>query len=276
MPYYLLEKHGIQQIVMPAYIDGAEYEYDPKNKPDFADFTAALRAKKTPTTSAMHEEGYTGYFEPHLKAGKDILYVSYSTTLTSSFENMRKVVSTLESKYPNRKIYHVDTTKVSAGVAILVLQVASALKQGMSPEEIIKMVEKEREHKTVMFVVEDLGHLKRGGRISGATALIGKLLNVKPILHMEGGKLEKCGKASGMRKAIMHLYDVFEKDFEPAPDAPVFILGTDTPQHTDLLFDLVNKHVAGRSEVIKHFVSSSISAHCGPGTIGITYNRKKK
>ena len=274
LTYELIEKNKLEVIIMPVYLDGEEYTIDYKNKGDFADLIESLKAKKKPTTAAISTQNYIDIFEPHLKAGKDCIYVSFSHGLTDSFLYMAKAVEELEEKYKGRKIHLADTKSVCGGTGLLVLQAVAMWQSGATAEQIVKFVEGASNHTTMMFYVDDLGHLKRGGRISATTAAVGGMLNVKPILQCEG-KLEKCGKANGTKKAIRFLFDKFVENFEPAKDAPVFIVDANVKQNADTLYNLVIDFVKDRSEVLKVPIGPTVMAHCGLGTVGIAYNRKK-
>ncbi len=269
-----LKKYNINLIYMPVYINGEEYNIDLENKPNFDDFYSALESKKLATTAAINAQNYIDAWEPFMKDGKDIVYVAFSSNLSATFDQMRIAIKELEAKYKGRKVYYADSLSISAGGRRIVVEAAKMAQSGKSPNEIIDFVNKKRETTEVMFIVDDLGHLRRGGRVSSTTAVFGTLLNMKPILHVKDGKLVKLVAQQGFKRGIKFIADEFKKQFED-DGQPIYLLHA---HNLEAMNDLKNQilKIAPNVKIEELVVGPIVAAHCGLGTVGVIYNKKNK
>ena len=193
---------GLDYISMPYFVDGEEYYYDLGEKTDFRKFYDLVRGGKIPTTQALNPEDYKRILTPYFEKGEDVLYVSFSHKLSGTFQFLNLALNELKETYPDRKCTVFDTNSISLGAGIQMEEAAKLKQSGASDEEILAFLKDFTNRVCVYFVVDDLMHLKRGGRCSGLAAFAGTLLQLKPLLSMGAdGGLTVLGKISGRKKA---------------------------------------------------------------------------
>ena len=243
-----VEELGLKVIYMPYLIDNEEKIYDLGKTMDFKGFYNAIRNGSVPLTQALNPQNYIDYFEKYLKEGHDILYIHFSHLLSGTFEYMKTAIAELKQKYPNQKITTVDTLSISIGATALLYEAAKLHKQGASDEEVVKFVEEHRNHYLAYFVVDDLYHLKRGGRLSGTKAFIGTMMNVKPILSINSiGAITALDKSAGKKKALLNMLEKIKEEGLNLLDHIIIVAHADA--ESDAMF-LVNK--------IKEYASEEI------------------
>lgn len=266
---------GLNVIKMPYTLDGKEYFYDLGEKTDFCHFYDRMRAKSMPTTAALNEYNYIEYFEPFFKEGQDIIYMTFSHQLSATFEFMDRALKQLKQKYPERKITIFDTKAISMGAGFQVYYGAKKWRETQNLTELISYLEHLREHTAVYFAVNDLFHLKRGGRLSGAAATVGTLLGVKPILTINDiGKLVPVYKEKGIKKVISRFTSLVAELGDKFDEYDIYILHADTPGDADELKNKVLEATGGKANVIIQTIGPVIATHCGPGTLGIIFYKK--
>lgn len=273
--YDKAEALGIKVIEMPYTLDGKEYYYDLGKKTDFRHFYDRMRAKSMPTTAALNTYDYLEYFEPVLKNGDDIFYIAFSRQLSGTFEHMDKAIEELKEKYPDRKITVFDTLSISMGAGFQVYYAAKLWKDGATDEELLKYLHDLSKHTSTYFAVNDLFHLKRGGRLSGAAATVGTMLGVKPILKItDEGKLIPAFKEKGIKKVIAKLASLIKENGDKFDEYDIFLIGADCDNELNQLKDKILEVTDGKATVHTQIVGPVIAAHCGPGTLGaIFYNK---
>jgi DegV family protein with EDD domain len=256
---------------MPYTIDNKEYYYDLGRNTDFKDFFNRIRNGSVPLTSALNEYDYNQYFEPVLAAGNDIIYISFSHELSATFASMDKAIAALKEKYPERSITCLDTKKISMGAGLIVLEAAKLFNsKTLSDAEFIERVGGLIDKARAYFTVDDLYHLKRGGRISGSAAVIGSLLHIKPLLVInDKGRIENYDKAKGRRKAMEMLIDKAAQDGIDL-EAPIGLLDADADD-AEKFIQLFKERFGNPPELIRQSVGPVIGTHCGPGTLGICF-----
>lgn len=269
--YKLVEKYNINVIGMPYTLDDVEGVYD-MGKTDFTYFFEDIKKGKIAKTQALNPSNYIDYFEPVLSAGEDILYVHFSRELSGTFNQMEKAIDELKDKYPNNKITIIDTKNISMGAGLVVLEAAKAHSEGKTDEEIVELVKYYREKVYIYFMVDDLGHLKRGGRVSPTTAFIGGLLNIKPMLIVDkSGKLNKITTVKGQKKAVEYFLNKLETERdENTFNHKIIILTSEKNENTNNLI-LTIKEKYSNSVVENYQIGPTVGAHCGPGTIGFIF-----
>ena len=266
---------GLDHVIrMPYTLDGKEYYYDLGEHTDFRFFYDRLRARADAKTSALNKADYLEYFEPVFAAGEDILYLSFSGKLSGTFEFMDQAVAELKEKYPGRKFTRFDTKNISVGAGISVYYAARMKQEGKSDEEILAFLQEFAPEVGCYFAVDDLNHLKRGGRISPTAAFLGTMVGVKPILTVNGeGALLPMAKARGRKKAIDALFDLYRSG--AADDGrDVWIVGADCEEDLDKLCGMVHDLTPER-RIHRQIVGPVIASHCGPAPLGILFHRKK-
>lgn len=274
MSYTDAEELGMHVIGMPYTIKGKEYVYDFGKNTDIKEFYNNMRAGEVATTSALNSQDYINYFEPIFEAGEDILYVHFSSNLSATFDHMSKALEELKEKYPERKVTCFDTKNICLGAGIQAIEACKLHNNGASDEEVIAFLEEFSKKVAVYFYVDSLQYLKRGGRISGATAVFGSLLNIKPILTVtEDGKLEKLCAVKGTKKAIDFMFTKFNEEYSNSDKYETFIIDADNKLIAD---DFAEKiRLTGKNISLRRMtVGPVVGAHAGPGTIGIIFVKK--
>ena len=263
------EQLGIKVIKLEFIVEGEEArDNDGIDEKQFYDI---LRSGKMVTTSAVAMDRFISEVEPVLADGKDVLYLGFSSGLSSTYSAGFVGAQELSEKYPDRKIYTVDTLAASMGQGLLVWYAVNMQKAGKSIEEVRDFIENNKLNLAHWFTVNDLFFLKRGGRVSAATALVGTMLSIKPVMHVDDeGHLIKVTTARGRKAAINSL---FEKAKETAIDAAgqtMFISHGDCIEDAEYLAAKL-KDELGVKEVIISYVGPVIGAHSGPGTLALFF-----
>ncbi len=272
-----LSEEMVQAIQVPVLplrftIQGQTYRnYPDSREMDPALFYDMLRAGELATTAALNPNDFVEELEPYLKDGKDILILAFSSGLSTTYNSSRLAVDELQEKYPQRKIYTVDTLCASMGQGLLVWLAAQKRDAGASIEEVRDWVEENKLHLCHQFTVDDLHFLKRGGRISATTAVVGSMLQIKPVLHVDNeGHLINIGKARGRHASLKALVDKMEKTVTEEGKKTVFISHGDCLKDAQLVADMVRERF-GTEDIHINYVGPVIGAHSGPGTLALFY-----
>ena len=247
------------------------YNYPDNRDMNPHEFYIRLRHGEVATTSAMNVAQYTEVMEPFLQQGLDVLILAFSSGLSSTYQSSRLAAEELMEKYPQRKIFTVDTLCASMGQGLLVYLAARKRQGGASIEEVRDWTETRKLSICHQFTVDDLHFLKRGGRISGATALMGTMLNIKPVLHVDDtGRLVNIGTARGRQAALKALMDKMEQTAIDPHSQTVFISHGDCPEDAQTLAQMVRERFGVR-EIVINYIGPVIGAHSGPGTLALFY-----
>lgn len=273
--YTRQEELGLDYIKMPFSYGGEEYYYDLGKNTDFQKFYSAVRGGEVPKTMALNPDEYVEILEKYFAAGQDVLYVSFSHAMSGTFEHLNTALKTLSEKYPDRKCTVFDTKAISLGAGIQMEYAAELKNGGASDEEIIAKLSEFTDRVAVYFVVDDLMHLKRGGRLSGVAAFAGTLLSLKPILTLdERGSLKVFEKISGKRKALRKMADRVAAELT-GTEYSVYIVDADSKDEGDALAEMI-KEKRPEAKIVRQIVGPVIGAHCGPGTIGVIFIADKR
>lgn len=265
------EKLGMNVIGMPYTINGQESVYDFGKNTDIEAFYNSMREGKIATTSALNEQNYIDYFEPFFAKGEDILYVHFSSELSCTFNSMRSALEKLKDKYPERKCTTFDTLNISVGAGIQAIEACKLHNNGATDEEVIEFLNNFRDKVAVYFYVDSLQFLRRGGRVSAVSSVMGTLLNLKPILTVtDKGKLEKLTVVKGKKKAVDFLFDKFMKEYSNDDKYEVFVLDASNKLVGDELAERMKN--SGKNVKIRRMdIGPVIGAHAGPGTVGCIF-----
>ena len=268
----MVQELGVTVLPLSFTIQGKTYRNYPDNREmDLPLFYDMLRAGELATTSAVNVAEYTQAVEPILQEGKDVLILAFSSGLSSTYQASVLAAGELREKYPDRKIYTVDTLCASLGQGMLVSQAALLRQQGKSIEEVRDWAEETKLHLCHQFTVDDLHFLKRGGRISATTAVVGSMLQIKPVLHVDNeGHLINIGKARGRQASLKALVDKMEKTVTEEGRKTVFISHGDCRKDAVTVADMVRERF-GTQDIRINFVGPVIGAHSGPGTLALFY-----
>ena len=260
--------------IVPLYVHyrGKEYpNYLDGRALDTAEFYQGLRSGEMTSTAAVNPAQWKEVARPVLDAGQDVLILAFSSGLSTTFNAAFMAAQELLEEYPQRKIYVVDTLCASLGQGLLCYHVAKRRLEGATIEEARDYAEANKLHLCHWFTVDDLMFLKRGGRISGATAVMGSLLQIKPVMHVDNdGHLVPVSKARGRKASIQAMAaKVGETAFDPAQQT-MFISHGDCLQDAEYLAELLKQqyHVP---EVAINYVGPVIGSHSGPGTLALFF-----
>lgn len=234
-------------------------------------FYDLLRSGERATTSALNANDYIEAMTPMLEAGQDILVIAFSSGLSTTYQSSAIAVEELKEKYPERKIYTVDTLAASLGQGLLVWYASKMRAEGKSIEEVRDWLEAHKLNLAHWFTVDDLNHLKRGGRVSAATALVGTMLSIKPILHVDNeGHLISMSKTRGRAASLKALVDKMVDTAEDLAEQDVFICHGDCEEDANKLAGMIKEKTGVE---VAHIgpIGPVIGAHAGPGTIAVFF-----
>jgi len=244
---------------------------------DLKAFYDGIRAGEMPTTSAVNPEGWAGIMKPILEEGKDILCLAFTSGLSTTYQSAVIAANELKESYPDRKINVVDTLCAALGQGLLVWHACRKRSAGMSLEELTAWVEENKLHLCHWVTVDDLNHLKRGGRVSATTAFVGGMLNIKPIIHVDdNGKLDTVAKARGRKAAMEYLANKAAEDGAGYDNETVFIAHGDCPEDAKALEALVRAKCPFVRNVQIGYVGGVIGAHTGPGVLVVFFLGKQR
>ena len=234
-------------------------------------FYEKLRAGEVATTAAVNVAEYVDAVEPLLQTGHDVLILAFSSGLSTTYNSSAIAAEELREKYPDRKVYTVDTLCASLGQGLLVYLAAQERARGKTIEEVRDWAEANKLHLCHQFTVDDLHFLKRGGRISATTAVLGSMLQIKPVLHVDDeGHLINIAKARGRQASLKALVDKMEQTaIDPAAQT-VFISHGDCLEDAQAVAQMVKDRM-GVKEVYLNHIGPVIGAHAGPGTVALFY-----
>ena len=267
---------GLNVIRMPYIVDNEEYFYDMGENTDFKEFFDKMRGGSAPKTAALNEYAYTEYFEPVLARGEDIYYVTFSHEMSGTFNAMKNVIAQLKEKYPDREIRYKDSKAISLGSGFVTYYAAQKYKNGATMDELDAYLDELIPHVGVYFVVDDLTYLHRGGRVSGVSKVMGNLLGIKPILHInDEGKIVNINKVKGFKKALSSLLSYMKTTGSDLDKYKVYVLQADCEKEGQEFVQSI-KNEFGDLDVSLQPVGPVIGAHCGPGTIGLIFHAKEK
>lgn len=232
---------------------------------------AGLRAGEAASTSAVNPERWAAMMEESLKAGLDVLAVTFSSGLSATYQSAVIAAEDLRETYPDRKILVVDSLCASLGQGLLLYYAAQKRDEGLSLEELAAWLEQNKRNLCLWFTVDDLFFLKRGGRISAATAVVGTMLNIKPVLHVDNeGRLVSVSKARGRKASIEALAAQMEKLGLPGQNDTAFICHGDCLEDAQRLAELI-KVRCGVKTVHIGYTGAVIGSHSGPGTLALFF-----
>ncbi|MBR4332952.1 MAG: DegV family protein [Clostridia bacterium] len=274
--YSIADERNIPVVRMPYSLDGKEYFDDNGRSGVEKDLFDRMRKGATPSTSCLPTPAYLEYFEPILKE-KDLLFIAFSSQMSSTINNIFEAREQLLKKYPARKFIVVDTLSISAPMTLLVLGAHDLYLQGKSMEEVEKWVLDNRMRAHAWLTVGDLKYLARGGRISSTSAFFGSMLDIKPIICMgKGGKLDPAEKVQGRKKALRTIVDRTAEYIEHPEDQTVVIMQADVEEEAKALEKMLRQHIPAIKNIRIQTVGPVIGAHCGPGTLACCFMGKER
>lgn len=271
LPEEFYKEHQIGCTYFSYTLDGKEYTKE--NFLPVEEFYSKMRAGSMPTTSQVNPERVRALFEPYLKEGKDILHIAFSSGLSGTFNSCRIAAQELMEEYPERKIRVVDSLAASLGQGLLVYLAQRRREEGADFDSVAQWTEEHKKNIVHLFTVDDLNHLYRGGRVSRTTAILGGMLNIKPILHVDDeGKLIPIGKVRGRKKSLLELVTLMDSkigSYAKSCDT-IFISHGDCREEAEFLAAKIKEKYQITIELIND-VGAVIGAHSGPGTMALFF-----
>ena len=237
-----------------------------------ADFYQRMRDGEMPTTMASNPEDSKDLFEARIKEGYDIIHIAFSSGLSSTCQNAVIAANELSEDYPDAKITVIDSLCASMGEGLLVYKAIEYKKAGHSYDETIAYINELIPHISHKVTVDSLFHLHRGGRVSKATAIIGTLVGIKPLLHVnDTGHLVSVGKTRGRKKALATLVDDMIQTMGNRINDTIMISHGDALEDAEYVASLIKEKISAVKNIIINYICPTIGAHAGPGTIALFF-----
>ena len=267
VPKEWLEERHVPVIPLKYTIDGETYtDMGGLSAKEFFD---KLREGKMSTTSQVNPEEAAAELEPYIKEGKDILHLGFSSGLSGTLNSMKIAGEMLEEKYPEAKVIVIDTLCACLGEALLLYKALQQKEKGMSIDELAQWVEENKLHVCHNVTVDDLNHLHRGGRVSKTTAVLGTLVQIKPIIHMDdNGKLQVIGKERGRKKSLNKIVDMAVEQSKGWDNDIIMITHGDCIDDAEYVAKLVREKM-GIDNILINNIGTVIGSHTGPGVVAV-------
>lgn len=266
----LLNEWGVKYCELSLVFGDDPKEYSDHEIPA-SEFYNRMRNGAQPKTSAANMGKFCDAFESIVKCGYDILYLGFTSGLSATCNFAREAAEEVMSQYEGSKIAVVDSLCASAGYGLLVKLLVDKKNEGTSIEDLIEFAENTKMHVTHWFTVDDLKYLKAGGRISATTALVGGMLNIKPVMKVdENGKLVSISKVRGRKAALKAIADIYAETAIDKKDGIVYISHGDCINDANALADMIKENSGATVQLITN-VGPVIGSHSGPGTLALFF-----
>lgn len=278
LPFEYIEnnKDILECIGMPIQIEGKEYIDDLGRSFEHDEFYNLLRAGIMPTTSQINAYRFEDAFKENLKKENKIIYIGFSSNMSGTFQSAKIGKDSAMEDFPNGEIYLVDTLAASIGLGVLVMTAIDLARKGNSIDYIVNYIEENLIKTNHWFGVDDLNYLKNGGRISSASAMVGNMLNVKPLLTVdENGKLSPYGKVRGRKKSIQFLKDKLVENYEDNKTEKI-IIGHGNCVGDALLLKKNIEEIGISKDIVISQLSMTIASHVGPNMLALAFIGKKR
>ncbi len=274
----IAKEYGFELISMPYFVNDKEInpyvDWQDFNSKEFYDM---LRGGVIPKTSAISPSKYIEYFEPHFKAGNDIIYVHFSKNMSGTFNAMNLALEELYEKYPERKFYSIDTKAITALSYLIIKEIGKLYKEGKNALELIKWAETEVQKYAIYFYVDDLTFFRQSGRVSGLAGLFGNLLNIHPIIHINSdGIMTNITKARGKNNTINKIIEMIDEIQDNIASHKIIVAHSDAYDIALLVKNkLIEKYGEGL-DIEFVVVNPTAGSHCGPNCVGVAFHAKHR
>jgi len=271
LPRDYLDAHHLPFISYSYVMDDKPYQDDCREETR-QNIYEKMRQGTVLTTSQINTFAYHEFFKSLMDKGLDVIYMDMSREMSHSYVNAKEAAAQIRQEYPNQRFYDMDTLCISGGLGLLVENAVSLKEAGKSFDEVVAWCEDNKLKVMHRFTVDDLKYLQRSGRVSNASALIGSLLAVKPVMYVpDDGKLTVGSKVQGRKKALMAIVDGVKRDMAHPQGQIVHILNADCRQDAEFVAAKVKEAFPDVAEVRITNLGTIIGAHCGPGLLTIFY-----
>ncbi len=264
---------GLTVVPLSYVMDDTTYiNYPDHSELDSREFFRRVGAGAACSTSAVSVGAFADAMRPILAQGKDILYIAFSGALSTTYQSGCIAAEDLREEFPDARVVVIDSLSASRGQGLLVHYAVQEKNRGKSLDEVADYVREMIPHNCHWFTVADLNQLKRGGRVSAATALVGTMLNIKPVLHVsDEGKLESVSKSRGIKAALTELVNQMEQTGNaPLAEQTVFICHADCQDNVDFVAKLLRERF-GVTDIRAEYIGPVIGSHTGLGTLGLFF-----
>lgn len=274
LPGDYMKEHGVPVISLSYILEGETYS-DMDGLP-YKEFFDKMRAGSMPTTSQITPAQAREMMEPLIKEGKDVLHIGFSSGLSGSYNSAALAVAELAEEYPEAKVVAIDSLCACLGQGLLLRKAVALKESGKDFDEVVKWVEDNKLHICHTVTVDDLNHLHRGGRVSKATAVLGTMVKIKPIIFMSNeGKLEVIGKERGRKKSLHKIVDIMMEKVEGWDNDEILITHGDSLEDAQYVAELVKERM-GNVKILINAIGTVIGSHTGPGVIALFYMGNKR
>ncbi len=272
-----ISDYGVEILSLKYYIDGREYDSYQKGVPtDYSGTYRLLREKAQITTSLVSREACDDVIRPILEGGEDVLVLAFSSGLSGTYQNIENAARDYRAEFPGRKITVIDTLCASLGEGMAVHYAVKLRNEGKTIDEVAEWVENNKLKICHIFTIDDLFFLKRGGRLSGSSAVLGTLLGIKPVLHTaDDGKLYVTGKVRGRKASVEYLINSVGERAVDAENQDIFIVHGDCEEEARYIEREIKRRYRVKNTVV-NYVDPVIGAHSGPGTLSVFYLGDKR
>lgn len=264
--YY--NKFGIDMVSLTVHLDDEDYK-------DGVDISSKavydrMREGAAPKTSQVSPQTFKSVFTSYAKEKQALIYLAFSSELSGTYQTAKMMEQEVKEEYPDAELHVIDTKCASIGYGLVILRAAKLAKEGADVEEIINTATYHAEHMEHIFTVDDLDYLYRGGRVSKTAAFVGSLLKIKPILHVEDGKLIPLEKMRGSKKVLSRMIELMEERGTDFKNQTIGISHGDDLERAQQLAKMIENKF-GANTIVIEMVGAVIGAHSGPGTLSVFF-----
>lgn len=271
-----VKENNIEVVPLMVNINGKFIPDDLGQTLSRQDFYDLLKDGILPTTTQVNIGSFYEVFKIYIEKGDEIVYIGLSSALSGTYNSAVKAKEMLLEEYSNAKIYTIDSLSASLGEGLIVYTLKKMLDKGTPLLEAIKFIEENKKKVIHSIIVDDLNHLKRGGRLSGAAAAVGSILNIKPVLKIDDeGKAVVADKVKGRKRAIKYLFNDYNERGINKEEQVVFIMNADAREDAELLKNMIETESVAK-KVLIYDIGCVIGSHTGPGTLAIVYFGEKR
>lgn len=277
LPEDIINKYKLHVLSLVFYVKEQEYySYEDGKNTDLVPFYKMMREKENITTSLPNLDLAQEKVTKLLNEGKDILYIGFSSGLSGTYQAISMLLEQLKEDYPERKIYYVDTYAAALGEGLLVTNAAKQRKEGKTIEQVQEWLLNNRLRLCHWFTVDDLFFLQRGGRVSKSVAVVGSMLNIKPVLHVDDeGHLILMEKARGRKKSLDALLKHMQESITEEENEVIYISHGDCQEDAEYVAKKIREQYPEK-EILIHILDPVIGAHSGPGTVALFFLGTKR
>lgn len=272
LPKHIIEKYDIKVLPLRVYLNGKEF-WD-KVTIKVEEVYKAMKNGILPKTSLPSPTETYDLFKEYASKGTDFIFYSFSSKLSSTYHTTAMIIKELKEQYPNVKMEIIDTKAGAIGSGLITLQGAKLAHKGISFDKIVKASKEYTKHIEHIFTINDLSWLLKGGRINKSQAIIGNLLNIKPILHVEDGKMEVIEKIRGRKKSLNRVVDIVQERIKEFPNQIIGISHADDLETALEIKDMIIKRI-GNNKIIIEKIGSVLGSHLGIGGVGVFFFNKE-